>query len=203
MAPVAESKLKRQGLRSPWAKISGCAPRQVDEGVIERDPVGPRCGDVQAEDGAEERCQVLAVAQGVAAAAAVAEGEVEHAVRPEGQLPAVVVGEGLRHLQQDLLRCRIHCFADYREAGEHRPSRPGGGVVQIEPAIAGVRGRKRQSQEPLFPSGVDAVADIGEERGFIAAAGVPAPQVAFAGDQGDLPVAVWKRLEAQYEAQAV
>ena len=51
--------------------------------------------DVEAEDLAQDRRQLLSVALRVAAGAAVAQPEVEVAVRAEGELAAVVIGERL------------------------------------------------------------------------------------------------------------
>jgi len=45
----------------------------------------------------------LAVAQRIAAAAPVAQGDVEKTIRAEAQLAAIVIGEGLVHDQQDAL----------------------------------------------------------------------------------------------------
>ena len=52
--------------------------------------------------------ELLAVLLRIALGAAVAEAPVEVAVRPEGKLAAVVVGERLRHLQDDALARHVH-----------------------------------------------------------------------------------------------
>src|SRR5207248_2115680 len=70
--------------------------RIVDEGIVLRDRVRlAAITDVDAEDFAEQFLRVLRPVAGVPAVAAVAHADVEHPVRPEADLPAVVVRIGL------------------------------------------------------------------------------------------------------------
>src|SRR5439155_16458592 len=77
------------------------------EGVVGRHRVGAAPVHVDAEHLAEERAEVLAVAEGVAPAAAVAEADVEHAVAAEREAAPVVVGEGLLDEEHEALAARI------------------------------------------------------------------------------------------------
>ena len=92
-SPVARSKLKRHGLRRPYAQISPRAPARVRERIRRRDRVRRAVIDVDAQDLAEELIEVLGVVVRIAAGAAVAGADVEKAVRAELELAAVVVGE--------------------------------------------------------------------------------------------------------------
>src|SRR5437870_3484009 len=56
---------------------------------------------------AQKRLQVLPFTQRVSFAAAVAQADVEKAIRTEGQLPAFVVGEWLIDREQDTFACRV------------------------------------------------------------------------------------------------
>ena len=96
-------------------------PDAVGERVAGRDGVGRspvgRLG-VDAQDLAEQGLGVLAVAVGVAAAAPVAEPDVEVAVGAEHQLAAVVVRERLGHEQQLARGCG--CRPGRRPSGTRR-----------------------------------------------------------------------------------
>ncbi len=94
-----ESKLKRHGLRTPYNQISGRMPRCPTNGLSGgTDAVRPV--SCESQDLAEQHAAVLTVLLRVALAAAVAQPDVEHAVRPEHHLTAVVVGERLVDAQQ-------------------------------------------------------------------------------------------------------
>lgn len=79
----------------------------ADEGVIGRDGVGVASIDVEAQDCPQQRRGVLTVLLGVAAAAAVAQPDVEIAVGSEEDLPTVVVALGLVHRQDRLRTGRV------------------------------------------------------------------------------------------------
>jgi hypothetical protein len=81
----------------------------VEEGVVGRDPVGLGGQRVDPQQRPERRGQVLAGLERVAAAAPVAEAEVEPAVRPDLDVAPVVVRVGLVE-------------------GEHRPAVVGSGT---------------------------------------------------------------------------
>src|SRR5688500_11142788 len=88
----------RAGLRSGPVHV---AARRAGERIVAGDGVGPRHGDIDAQHLAEQRRHQLAVADGavlVIPAAAVADADVEEAVRTEGDVAAVVVGFGLADL---------------------------------------------------------------------------------------------------------
>ena len=100
--PVRRSKEKRQGLRSPSAKISGRPPPR-DERVVGRD--ARRAGRRRRRCAGSCRAARpgSAPVAGIAAGAAVAEADVEEAVGAEGDHAAVVVGERLGDGQQHAL----------------------------------------------------------------------------------------------------
>ena len=118
--------------------------------------VGRRSVDVEPQDRAEQGRQVLGVAVHVVLQPTIPQGHVEHPVRPEEDLPAVVVGVGLSHLQQ-------HCVGARRRgaqigSGGHPPllhHRPGlalsaGHVVQEEAAVGHELGMQRDAQQALL-----------------------------------------------------
>ena len=104
---------------------------------------------------------------GVAAAAAVAQGQIEHAVGAEGELAAVVVGEGLGNRQQHLFaggQGEVWVGGD-QEPAQHRGAVAKPAVVKIEIALLGIVGGKGKTQQPLF-AGVDqAVGNVDEGGG--------------------------------------
>ena len=63
--------------------------------------------DLEAEEGAEQVVPVLAMALGIAAAAAVTDAEVEIAVGAEDDVPAVVIVVGLPDGEPDDGACRV------------------------------------------------------------------------------------------------
>src|SRR2546427_9841729 len=99
----------------------GPRARRAPEGVRCRDRIGSGAVHVDAEDLAEELAEILGAVAGIARAAAVAQADIEEAVRPERELPAVVVGEGLGDGQEDPRRGEV---GDVRIA---RPRVPGDG----------------------------------------------------------------------------
>jgi hypothetical protein len=63
--------------------------------------------ELDADDLAQQRVVVLAVAVGIAAGSAVAHAHVKRAVRTKGDHAAVVVGKGLVDREDDLLGRRV------------------------------------------------------------------------------------------------
>src|SRR5690606_8277266 len=74
------------------------------EGIVGRDDVAGIAGDIEAQDGAKQVPEVLAVTLRVERVATVAQGHVEVTVRPESNVATVMVGPRLRHFQKHLLR---------------------------------------------------------------------------------------------------
>ena len=108
VSPVVRSNEKRHGLRRPHIQISGARRRgsRTDCRPGRCRPRRPtRCG-IDAQDLAERRREVLAVAVRVAGGAAVAEADVEHAVGPELEIAAVVVRVRLLHEEHAAARAR-------------------------------------------------------------------------------------------------
>ena len=91
----------------------------------------------------------------VAAAAVIADADVQLAVGAEVNAPAVVrPGRRPGHLQEDLLAARLHHVAVGREAahaivGRHVP-RAGNRVVDVEEVVGGEIRIERDADEPLF-----------------------------------------------------
>ncbi len=63
--------------------------------------------DVNSQQRPQDRCQVLGIASRVPAGTAVADADVQVAVRAEGESATVVVGKGLVDREQHLLGGRI------------------------------------------------------------------------------------------------
>ncbi len=92
----------------PDLVAGGALPRV---GVVRGDGVRVAGVHVDAQDVAQQRRAVLPVPLRVAAPAAVAHPHVQLAVRPERHQPAVVVGERLRHPEDQLGRRRVRAVA--------------------------------------------------------------------------------------------
>jgi hypothetical protein len=96
---VAAQAVEREapGVAQPVGPDLAAGAGDADERIAGGDGVGqPRVAavDVDAQHLAEQGVERLTVLLRIAAAAAVAGGDVEEAVRPEGDLAAVVVGAG-------------------------------------------------------------------------------------------------------------
>ena len=94
----------------------------ADEGIVRRDGVVARrvggkivAVDVEPEDFSQQRVDVLRVVVGIVAAAAVADGDVEIAVRTEADKAAIVVGE--RRVRDGDDGLHHHGIGDCRVAG--------------------------------------------------------------------------------------
>ncbi len=126
---VTRSKLIRQGLRIPRAQISPRVPATPTKGLSG--------GIAYAWPGSAWSTSIRRILPrstvgfcarlpGSPGAAAVAERYVEHPVRPERELPAVVVLVGLRDLEHDRRRSRRRRRRDRRSRGSERsPSAAG------------------------------------------------------------------------------
>ena len=138
----------------------------ADIRVVRRDPVvafgvgrEAVAVDVDAEDLAEQRVDVLGVVAGIIARAAVPLPDVEQAIGAELDRPAVVVGERLGDAQEEPLTRRVR---DIRVPGVDSVlddvvgvGLPGAGVVDVEPAVARELGVERQAQQALLPARLD------------------------------------------------
>jgi len=82
-----------------------------DEGVLRRDEVRPvvvfRGIDVQSQDLSLEEKGVLRHPHRIITQSIVADGKIQHPVRPEGHAARVVIGELMRDLEEDTLARRI------------------------------------------------------------------------------------------------
>jgi hypothetical protein len=137
------------------------------ERVVGGNPVGAAPGRprVDAEDLAEQGVQRLPVAEGVAAAPAVAEGDVEPAVGAEGELAAVVVGERVLEVEQRPLRARVGLPAAHGQLRDLVVAVPVG-VGQVQVAAVG---REGQAEQALLAAGGDLPGDV-DHRGGVEAA---------------------------------
>ena len=108
-SPVTRSNENRHGLRRPYAQISAARRAGRRTGC----PAGPRTSParraarVDPQDLAQQHLQVLRVAVRIALVAAVARADVQVVVRPELQLPRVVVVVRVRDRQYDSSARRI------------------------------------------------------------------------------------------------
>ena len=132
--------------------------RHVHQRVVGRHGVaaaGVAPVDVDAEDRAEPRARVLAVAQWVALVAAVAKADVKQAVWAEDDRPAVVVVERLLQLEHHLLAGRVGPVGIVAANAESRNllgSAPVGGraVADEELAVLAKPGMEGETEQPLF-----------------------------------------------------
>jgi hypothetical protein len=110
----------------------------------------------------------------VAGGAAVADRDVEVAVRAEREVAGVVVALRLRDLQQCPLRPTIDAAAVRRrpELGQDegvavvlgRPRPSGGAVPDEQPSVVGVVGVERDAEQALLAAGEDGVSEVQERR---------------------------------------
>jgi hypothetical protein len=127
----------------------------VDERVVGGDRVRAAAGglvDVDTQDLAEPRGRALAVVVQVVRGAAIAERDVEAAVRAELDHAAVVVLVRLPDLHEDALGVRPEAPARgvRLEAREHVAARLGGGVHEEDEAVLLELRVERQAEKPLF-----------------------------------------------------
>ena len=162
----------RQGLRRPYAQISGRAPstRQRVVGRHRIRLVQRRRAHVEAHDRPEQRPEVLPIVERVERGAAVAEAEVEHAVRAEADRAAVLVEARLRDLEHDELAGRIGRVANHLDASEARRALPGREVVGPEPPVLLERRVEGDGEQPFALVDVDPFAQV-EQRRPLAAVG--------------------------------
>ena len=122
--------------------------------------------NVHTQDLAQPGLEILSVLLRVAAAAAVAQSDVQVAIRAKGDLPAVVVGKRLRLSQDRVSRIGIadvwilrrNCVASHH--GVARVVR----VIDVEEAVIGVVGVESQAEQALLAATAHQVGDI-QERG--------------------------------------
>ena len=136
------------------------------ERVVGRDRVRLTAVDIDAEDLAEQHLPVLRPVAGVTRRAAVAEADVEVAIRAEGEHAAVVVGERLGYGEEHPLgarqrHVRVRRDAELRDHGG--PVRLPG-VVDEEAAIGAELRVEGEAQEPALAAGQDAAAGDIQER---------------------------------------
>ena len=140
--------------------------RHADVGIRGRDRVRLPRVDVDPEDLAQQRTEALGAVAGIAGAAAVAHPDVEIAVGPEREHPAVVVRVGLRDAKDDLdrrgvglagVRRRSQVLRDHRVAVAVR-------VVDVELAVPAVVRVERQTEEAALAARRDLRAQVEERR---------------------------------------
>jgi len=110
--------------------------------------------------------EILSVLLRVTAAAAVAQSDVQVAIRAKGELPAVVVGKRLRLSQDRVSRIGIgdvwilrrNCVASHH--GVARVVR----VIDVEESVSGVARVESQAEQALLATTAHQVGDI-KERG--------------------------------------
>ncbi len=141
--------------------------RAAHERVRARDPVrvGARAARVDAQELAEQGAQrlgVAAIAVLVVAAAAVAGADVHQPVGPEDHQPAVVVGLGVLHAQDEPRAVRGGPVGA-RAAVLDDPLLAGAvGEVDVEAPAAGVVRREGHRQQPALAAGQDLRGDVQE-----------------------------------------
>ena len=155
-------------IAQPVGPDFGEALSAVGEGVVSRDVVGVTAVDVDADDGTQLGVGILAVVEGVALAASVADGGIQIAVGAELELAALVGGGGRPLLKGDDLAgsggvssvrvigigpVLIDLAVAVRVAVEHE-----------EPAVGRIVGVEGQTQQPPLGAalGADQGGDIQE-----------------------------------------
>ena len=144
----------------------GCGLGVVDERIVRGNGVGLAAfaaAHIDADDLAEQRSHVLAVAVRIVRRAAVSEAEIEHAVGAKQHRAAIVIGVRLLHLQEHL-RALQHwhaCGRGHVEAREFGAQRLVGRVVQEELMRVGELGIEHDRQQSeLVARAVHLLADV-------------------------------------------
>src|SRR6185295_12054856 len=138
-------------------------PGGAGEGVVGGNGVRGSPVHVDAQHLAEQGPEVLAVAERIAAAAAVAEADVQHPVATEGEATPVVVGEGLRDEEHLALAPGIGGIGsrrgvELRDVGVAVAI----GVVHEEAAVLGVAGVEGEAEQAALTAGRDPSRDVEE-----------------------------------------
>ena len=142
----------------------------VREGVVRGDAIRLALGHavhVDPEKRSEGGVQPLPSVHGVVAGAAVAERDVEVAVGAEGDLPAVVVGERLGHLQEHPLAGgvgREGVARGPRQLGDHAAPVRARGVVHEDAAVGLVVRVEREPEQAALAARPHAVVEVHEHR---------------------------------------
>ena len=138
-------------------------------GIVGRDSVGFAAGgmiDVDSQDRGEPVLRILAAGHGIVGGAAVSQGDVEIAVRPEGDRAAVVVLERVFGRHPDPFFARrvgdSRIVARRPESRDDRTSRSFvvGRIIDEERLVFLVLGMKGQAQQTLFVSPVDRIGEL-------------------------------------------
>ena len=133
----------------------------VDEAVVGRDPVRVvPAVHVDAQELAEQRARILAAAERVAAAAAIAHADEEVPLGIERDRAAVVVREGLRDAQEDPLPGRVRARVGDGELAHDRRGVLGRRVVHEESRIVREVRVEGEPEQPLLPAGPDLRGDV-------------------------------------------
>src|SRR5712691_8683518 len=129
-------------------------PATSRERVVGWDAIARAVAHVDSQELREERVAVLPVALRVPARASVAHPDVEISVRPERELPAVVIFERLPDLEDDDLACFVRDRAVRREARDLSAQWATARVVEEEDSAPVEVRRERDAEEPLLASGL-------------------------------------------------
>ena len=152
--PVGRIEAEAPGVpETPGEDFLAEALRAPHEGVVLRDGVRQRV-DIYSEDASQKRRAVLPGALRVVRTATVADGDVEETIRPETDLPAVVIAEGLVDIEN------VHLAPDQGRVGplgirldSRRPclsATVADRVIHKVETVAGKLRMKRQSQQSFL-----------------------------------------------------
>src|SRR6266566_15685 len=125
---------------------------------------------IDSKDLAKQRLQVLSIALRVSLVPTVAEADVEETIRPESELAAIVIVEGLVDDQEGAFAGSIRLVSirsGDRVLGEHRPELLADtlGVIDEEAAIRAEAGMKCQPEQPFFSTRFDFGTNVEKRRG--------------------------------------
>ena len=141
------------------------------ERVVGRNSIATGSGaaaDVDAQDLAKQVVGELSIAgdsAGAVVIAAVADAEIEEAIRAKQQVAAIVVAAGLRHLEHDLLRGGIQRRAavgrdEFRNAQDDDARAHLVGIRRVGARVGGIVGMKGQPQQAVDVAEDHPVADV-------------------------------------------
>ena len=137
----------------------------VPERIRRRNRVRRAAVHVEPQDLSEEHAEVLRAIAGIAAATAVPEADVQVAIGTERELSALVVGERLRDVQEDLRRSRVGHVRIGRHAIAHeRGVARGVRVVDVEQAVRRVVRMEGEAEQAALAAARDERAQIEKRR---------------------------------------
>ena len=110
---------------------------------------------------------ILSIVELIAASAAIAHGNVKHAIRAEQNMTAIMVARGLRDRENELGRsCVGNIGVSTDHVAHHTRVTVGVRIVDVKVTVSGILGVKREAEQTLLAAGRHKARDI-QKRGHV------------------------------------